>query len=57
MSKTWALLVLVNLKYCAEKKFLKTHIAFFIKVTVLEISFKNNTPYSLEYGHLGQNSV
>jgi hypothetical protein len=34
MSKTWPLLVLVNIKYCAEKRLLKTHVAFFMKVTV-----------------------
>jgi hypothetical protein len=34
MSKTWPLLVLVSLKYCAEKRPLKTPVAFFMKVTV-----------------------
>jgi hypothetical protein len=34
MSKTWPLLVFVILKYCAEKRLLKTHVAFFMKVTV-----------------------
>ena len=29
MSKTWPLMVLVSLKYCAEKRLLKTHVAFF----------------------------
>jgi hypothetical protein len=29
MSKTWPLLVLVSLKYWAEKRLLKTHLAFF----------------------------
>ena len=38
MSKTWALLVLVSLKYCAEKRLLKTHVAFFMKVTVCRLS-------------------
>jgi hypothetical protein len=32
MSKT--LLVLVSLKYCAEKMILKTHVTFFMKLTV-----------------------
>jgi hypothetical protein len=34
MSKSWPLLVFVSLKYCGEKKLLKTHVAFFMKVTV-----------------------
>jgi hypothetical protein len=34
MSKTWPLLVLVNLKYCVENRLPKTHVAFFMKVTV-----------------------
>jgi hypothetical protein len=29
MSKAWPLLVLVSLKYCAEKRLLKTHVLFF----------------------------
>jgi hypothetical protein len=37
-SKTWPLLVLVSLKYCVEKRLLKTHVAFFMKVTVHTIS-------------------
>jgi hypothetical protein len=34
MSKTWSLLVFVSLKYCVEKRFLKTPLRFFMKVTV-----------------------
>jgi hypothetical protein len=34
MLKIWPLLVLVSLKYCAEKRLLKTHVAFSMKVTV-----------------------
>jgi hypothetical protein len=34
MSKTWHLFVFVSLKYCSEKRLLKTHVAFFMKVTV-----------------------
>ena len=34
MSKIWPLLVFVSLKYCAEKRLLKTHVAFFMKVTI-----------------------
>jgi hypothetical protein len=29
MSKTWFVLVLMSLKYCAEERLLKTHVAFF----------------------------
>jgi hypothetical protein len=29
MSKSWTLLVFVSLKYCVEKRLLKTHVAFF----------------------------
>jgi hypothetical protein len=39
MSKTWPLLVLVSPKYCAEKRLLKTHVAFF---------FMNVTEYELQ---------
>jgi hypothetical protein len=34
MSKSWPLLAFVSLKYCAENKLLKTHVAFFMTVTV-----------------------
>jgi hypothetical protein len=34
MSKSWPLLVFVSLKYCAEKRLLKTLVAFFMNVTV-----------------------
>ena len=34
MSTSWSLLVFVSLNYCAEKRLLKTHVAFFMKVTV-----------------------
>jgi hypothetical protein len=34
MSKSWPLLVFVSLKYCADKRLLKTHVVFFMKVTV-----------------------
>jgi hypothetical protein len=34
MSKTWPLLAFVSLKYCTEKRLLKTHVAFSMKVTV-----------------------
>jgi hypothetical protein len=40
MSKTWFLLVFVSLKYCVEKRLLKTHVAFlFMKATVVFYSF------------------
>ena len=35
MSKSCPFLVLASLKYCAEKRLLKTHVAFFMKVTVV----------------------
>ena len=38
MSKTWPLLVFVSLKYCAEKRSFKTHVAFLMKVTVCTYS-------------------
>jgi hypothetical protein len=34
ISKTWPLLVMVSLKYCVENRLLKTHVAFFMKVSV-----------------------
>jgi hypothetical protein len=34
MSKNWPLLVLLGLKYYAEKRLLKTFVVFFMKVTV-----------------------
>jgi hypothetical protein len=34
MSKSWPLLVFVSLKYCGEKRLLKTHVALFMEVTV-----------------------
>jgi hypothetical protein len=37
MSKTWPLLVFVSLKYYAEKRLLKTHVAFFMKVTIYTV--------------------
>jgi hypothetical protein len=37
MTKTWPLMVLVSLKYWAEKRLLKTHVAFFMKETVYTI--------------------
>jgi hypothetical protein len=45
MSKTWPLLVLVNLKYCAEKRLFKTHVAFFMKVAVHCLSHRSNSRY------------
>jgi hypothetical protein len=41
MSKTWPFLVSVSLKYCAEKRLLKTHVAFFMNVTVYVNSRRN----------------
>jgi hypothetical protein len=32
--KNLAFIDLVSLKYCAEKRLLKTHVAFFMKVTI-----------------------
>jgi hypothetical protein len=34
MSKIGHLFVFLSLEYCAEKRLLKTHVAFFMKVTV-----------------------
>jgi hypothetical protein len=50
MSETWPLLVLVSLKYCAEKGLLKTHVAFLIKNWKKKISdyfLEFQTPYLL----------
>jgi hypothetical protein len=49
MSKTRRLLVLVSLKYCAEKRLLKTHVAFFMKVTV----YRAKTQVSIVCEHRG----
>jgi hypothetical protein len=36
-SKTWPLLVFVSLKYCAEKRLLKTHVAFFYESNCITV--------------------
>jgi hypothetical protein len=41
MTKFWPLLVFVSLKYCAEKKLIKTRVAFFYEETVYEKSLKS----------------
>jgi hypothetical protein len=56
MSKTLPFLVLMSLKYCAEKRLLKTHVAFFfflMKVTVFcptRDNFRNGPSNKISVG-------
>jgi uncharacterized protein YydD (DUF2326 family) len=48
MTKSWPLLVLVSLKYCAGKRVLKTHVAFFMIVTVCEKYWQNEANIAIK---------
>jgi hypothetical protein len=58
MSKTWHLLVLMSLKYCAEKSFSKLPLRFFMKVTVhTDSQTMNETSESKNNVHYGNHKI